>query len=452
MANKARALPEAVFLRRLRTWLALGNAVIVAVLLALVAQWQAGILHSEREDERSRVQGLALSVSQTIAGQMDQVDLGLKSVTQQIQALERQATAPRGAQVNALLADQLRVMPFLEGLMVTDASGTVRYADHPDPDQSINLGARAHFRQARAQPRPAMVISEAVVSLANRGQMIFAVRRLEHADGSFAGVVSAAISPAHFQKVFGALELGDKGSVSLRNDARQILARTAGGQSQDRWFGSTEASPELARAFDSKAASGSFVSTVRQDGIERISAFRRVGDYPFMVIVGEDTNRFLLPWRAQVERIAMLCTLAVAIMAAFSVVLYASIWRATAGRTALERALQRSQAWQQASADSVHIVDANGTIVSASASLADMLGYRPDYLAGHSLSLLTALPLPELLAVDTGTAGAVRKLQTQYRRHDGSLLDVEVYVSTLALGTEPLFYCSARDITHFLSA
>jgi PAS domain S-box-containing protein len=212
-----RAQPQGAFLERLRRWLVLGNGVIAAVLLGLVVQWQADILKSEQDNERSRLQGLALSISQTIAGQMDLVDLGLQSVAQQLQAMEGRTGPVRAEQVNAMLA------------------------------------------------------------------------------------------------------------------------------------------------------------------------------------------------------------------------------------------AQRSQAWAQASQDGVHILDPSGTIVRASASLAGMLGYHPDYLQGRSLSLLSTLALQDLLAHPHGPHGAVRKLQTQYRRLDGSLLAVELYVTTVLFATGPLLYCSARDISRFLT-
>ena len=440
---------ERSFLQRLRTWLVLGNGVIAAVLIGLVVQWQASILHNEQEGERSRVQGFALSISQTIAGQMDQVGLGLQSVIQQLQAMQKNGATLRPEQVNAMLAAQLGIMPLLEGLMVTDAHGRVRYGDKLNPAQVIELGERVHFQQAREQRTPALIISLAVVSLASQRPMLFAVRRVENPDGSFAGIVSAAVNPERFHRIFRAVQLGDKGSISLRNEARQILARVAAGQSQDRWFGSTETSSELARAFDSQATNGSFVSTVRQDGIERLTAFQRLGVYPLMVIVGEGTASYLLPWRAQVERIALLCTLAVLSMAALSVVVYFSIQRETSGRSKLEGALQRSQTWMRASQDGVHILDLDGTFVSASNSLATLLGYHPDYLLGRNLSLVTTQPLQDLLPPESDAPGALHKLQTRYRRLDGSLLDVELYVSRVLFPEGPLLYCSARDITHF---
>ena len=309
MHSEATPQPERGILPRLRTWLVLGNGVIAAVLLGLVVQGQAGILHREREDERSRVLGLARSLSQTIQGEMDLVDMGLQSVTQQLQAMKSKPERLRAEQVNAMVAAQLSLMPFLEGLMITDALGIVRYGDPMDPGQVIDVRERAHFQQARAQHKAALVISEAVVSQSTPHQRVFAARRLEHSDGSFAGIVSGTIRPQRFQRIFSAVELGDKGVISLRNEARQTLARVAGGKSQDTWFGNAETSPELAHAFSSLEASSSFLSTARQDGIERISAFQRVNGYPLAVIVGEGTDSFVLPWRAQVERIALLLSL-----------------------------------------------------------------------------------------------------------------------------------------------
>jgi PAS domain S-box-containing protein len=449
MAYEAPALRERAFLQRLRNGLVLCNVVLVAVLIGLLVQWQASVLHNLREDELGRLQRLAHSISQTIAGEMNLVDLGLKNVTQQLQTMGTNTTPLRADQVNAMLAVQISFMPFLDDLMVTDAQGLVRFGNHLDPSQAIDLHESTYFQQARTQSQPAMLFSEALVSRTEQVQTLFAVRRRGNTDGSFAGIVSAAIEPAHFQHIFSALANSVEVAITLRNDQRQTLARVVNGQSQDQWFGNTETSPELARAFGSDAASGSFLSTARQDGIERLTAFQRVGGYPFIVIVGERTDSFLLPWQSQVERIALLCILVVAIVAALSVLVFFSIKRETSGRSKLESALQESWARMDASQDGVHLLDYSGFIVSASQSLSTLLGYHPDYLQGQPLSLLTALPLQDLLPHDAPRA--VRKLQTQYRKLDGSLLNVELYVSMVLFSTGALLYCSARDISHFIN-
>jgi PAS domain S-box-containing protein len=449
MASKAGASQEHSFSRQLRRWLVLGNLLIAALFVGLVVKWQAGILQGEQENERRQVLALASSISQAIAGQMDQTDLGMQSIILQLQTLQSQAGPPRPQQVNAMLAAQLRIMPALESLVLSDAQGRLRYADHTTALVEQDLQDSSYFQQARAQTQPALIFSEMLLPQGTQGQRLFAVRRLQHADGSFAGILRAAINPAHFQRLFSAMELGANASVSLRNDARQILARVADGKGQERVYGNAETSPELAKAFDSGAASGSFLSTARQDGIERLAAFQRVAGYPFMVIVGQGTDSYLLPWRAQVARIALLCGLAIVIMAALSVLFYFAIQRETGGRRQLEEALLRNQALLQASQDGVHTVAPDGTIVSASPALARLLGYHPDYLQGHCLSLLTTLPLHDLTRVQPGPDG-VRKLLTQYRKLDGSLLDVELYVSTVDFSTGPLLLCSARDVTFFL--
>jgi diguanylate cyclase (GGDEF)-like protein/PAS domain S-box-containing protein len=110
--------------------------------------------------------------------------------------------------------------------------------------------------------------------------------------------------------------------------------------------------------------------------------------------------------------------------------------------------------WNQAllynASDGIHILDENGHLVLASKKFYDMLGYDGAEMTGIHVSKwdrnqnptqLNAILQKNLQLTDAFT------FETQHRRKDGSLIDVEISALPLFLQGKHLLYCSSRDIS-----
>jgi PAS domain S-box-containing protein len=433
--------------RQALVWLVAGNLVIAAVMLALIATWQSALLKSARDNEGDEVHGMALSMSQTIEGQLAQVDLGLRSAMLRLHSISQRAPA-RAAQTNAVLRDQLALMPYLDSLQVADAQGHVHYGTGLDPLHPLNMGDSLHFQRARDSSNGGLVISEPVLMPHQQEYGLVLLRRLEQADGSFAGVITGVINAKLFHHLFSAVALDEAGAISLRTDNFYLVARRAAGQAASGGLGSNQVSAELTRAVAANPQGGNYISATALDKIERINAFQRVGEYPLMVIVGHGTETFMKPWRSQLAQIGLLSALAFAMMVLLSWTVYQSIRREISGRSQLEHALRRSRALLQSSQDAIHVLDTAGTIVSANAALASLLGYHPDYLVGRNQALISDLHLGELVSpvLSGQQVLAAQRMLTRYCKRDGSQVDVELYANRVEFESGALIYCSARAI------
>ena len=116
---------------------------------------------------------------------------------------------------------------------------------------------------------------------------------------------------------------------------------------------------------------------------------------------------------------------------------------------ALERTSARLEALFERSPDMMEIHDANGEIVEANRSLCRELGYDEDELVGMSVPEIDAETDPsnaperwEGLGVDE-----TARVETTYRRADGSEFPVEVHVRRIDVHGEDRFLASTRDIT-----
>ncbi len=123
--------------------------------------------------------------------------------------------------------------------------------------------------------------------------LALASRRLSHADGSFAGIVSAAIDPDYFAGIYRSIRFGANGTVALVHRSRMLLAREP--PSYDS-LGTLLADDALFSTYLPQAAAGVY-ETAASDGVHRLIAYKTVAALPLIVLVGYDIADVLRPWR-----------------------------------------------------------------------------------------------------------------------------------------------------------
>ena len=114
-----------------------------------------------------------------------------------------------------------------------------------------------------------------------------------------------------------------------------------------------------------------------------------------------------------------------------------------------DAARERSELLLNNASDGVHILEPDGRLVTASKSFYKMLGYDAgappqlhvwDWDAQWSQEQLSLHVLPELLQEP-------RTFLAKHRRHDGSILDVEIHSQGIELDGRRVLYASSRDIS-----
>ncbi len=103
----------------------------------------------------------------------------------------------------------------------------------------------------------------------------------------------------------------------------------------------------------------------------------------------------------------------------------------------------------QIASDGLHVLDAHGYLVTMSDSFCAELGYCREELVGQPLSFwdvkFSETSLSErmkgMMALPEHT------FETQHRRKNGQLVDVEIHARGFRVGDESLLFCSSRDIS-----
>ncbi len=159
------------------------------------------------------------------------------------------------------------------------------------------LGDREHFRVHRGNDSKQLFISKPVLGRSSGKWSIQMTRRVNKPDGSFGGVVVISMDPFYFTEFYKELDIGKKASVTLVGNDGIVRARQSG---QDSEIGQDVRKSTLMAqaATDTK---GSFVSSSAVDSFTRIYSFRRMKDYPLIVMVGVDEAEYFEPFYQRVE-------------------------------------------------------------------------------------------------------------------------------------------------------
>jgi PAS domain S-box-containing protein len=115
---------------------------------------------------------------------------------------------------------------------------------------------------------------------------------------------------------------------------------------------------------------------------------------------------------------------------------------------ALKMESEKNSALLHNASDGIHILDSEGNVVVASDSFCDMLGYTQEEIIGLNVADWdTKYSSDKLKSGFKQEHGNGRLIETIYRRKDGTLLDVEINISTMSLDGCAYIFASGRDIT-----
>lgn len=206
-----------------------GVLAILAVLLGnavIMSQFRRAALADARS-ETARLAGVEAGATDRA---LHRVDLAVSELVARLTPAAAGSEAAAGDAARRLvtpaaLAEQLFAMPQLAALDVIGADGSVLVSSGP------TITAPAAWRPGIAALRDHPKLEQFIGALPAGGEetsgaSIYWMRRVNTADGAFAGVVVATLRAAYFENLFAAAGLGGDGAVSLRRDDGTLLAQS----------------------------------------------------------------------------------------------------------------------------------------------------------------------------------------------------------------------------------
>ena len=300
----------------LRPWRFIRLLTVAVVLSNLAALLLGGV---SLYDSHQRAEELARQTTRNLVHVLDEsmarsgrtIDVTLRAVVDELEREERagQSGPARDEFVMAMLARYKNWLPEAEGIRVFDEHGKARWTSRSGPSARISVADREFFKILQADPQRGLFVSRPVVGRLVPGWVIPFVRRFNHPDGSFAGVVSAIVPVATVTEALARPQLGPGGSAILRYEDLSLIARhppVAGPAGQ---VGDSQTSGQFHALMAAGQSSVTYHAPKTSDGPERINSVRRVAGLPFLLVVGMASDDYLQAWRRELVETVCLLTL-----------------------------------------------------------------------------------------------------------------------------------------------
>ncbi|HUD34186.1 MAG TPA: sensor domain-containing diguanylate cyclase, partial [Variovorax sp.] len=269
-------------------------AFVVSICLALVAVNAWLIWKSRAADFRQATvatTNLTRAVSQRMNAMFSEVGHVLDSLAYE---LERADITPAALErLQPVLVNQVATIDQVHGLFVYDAAG--RWIAHSEPVASPNANNadRAYFIHHRDSISRQWHIGTPIVSRSTQVWIIPVSRRIDDADGRFAGVVLATVRLDYVLRLMGEFDIGRQGAIALIQSNGAIMARLP--FAQDDLGKSIVGSPLYAMLSANRAGTTETRSPV--DGVQRMVSYQHLPDHPLVMAVAVAEDDLLRDWR-----------------------------------------------------------------------------------------------------------------------------------------------------------
>ncbi|MFL6693270.1 MAG: hypothetical protein ACJ8GO_09945, partial [Ramlibacter sp.] len=248
--------------------------VTLAVVVALLRERQLTM-----EQARDDAATLAAALEESTARTFDSVDVALVGLA----AYFGERQLPRhDSRVRELMQAHLRHLPTARALFVVGPDGVVQHdTDYPSTPR-VSLADRSYFRAFVQHPSLQHSLSEALQSRSGTGWFVASSRRITRPDGSFGGIVVAAVQLGSVSRLFRKLDLPTGQQMSLLQTDGRLLARYP---PDDANIGRSYAGQVVFTEHLPRARSGVFEASGPPFGYARIVSYRALESQPLVVVL-----------------------------------------------------------------------------------------------------------------------------------------------------------------------
>jgi diguanylate cyclase (GGDEF)-like protein/PAS domain S-box-containing protein len=235
--------------------------------------------------------------------------------------IHRDSTAGRYPTVESV-HDALRHLqqssPVLISIGWTNAAGDLQAHSHEGRPPRSNIADRRQFIAQRDNAAAGLFIATPFRSAATGHWITAASRRLNNADGSFAGIVNAALDPSYFTGTYRSIHLANGGAALLIHRDGAILAREPAVADA---VGKNFSNGPLLSHYLPENDAGSYETTSVVDGTARIVGYRAVAGLPLAVVVSYDRAAVLAPFYEHLNAVWPMAVLLAVVIALGAILL-----------------------------------------------------------------------------------------------------------------------------------
>ncbi|WP_448090552.1 sensor domain-containing diguanylate cyclase [Pseudomonas azerbaijanoccidentalis] len=280
---------------RLKIRSAVTLMVAVCLSMAVIVIWEAW---SSRQyhlhDKEVAMSNLAQTLASQAQASIKQADTLLFTL---VDRLENEGIDEgRINRLQRLLSAQRSELSQIHGLFVYDETGQWIANSNGTEVGVANNSDREYFIFHRDHPDRGPHIGPSIKSRSSGEWIMTVSRRINHPDGSFAGVALATIYLSHFLQLYDSIDIGNNGVINLIADDARIVVRRPFHEAD---IGSSLAKSPLFTQLLPTSSSGTARLKSIIDGVERVTGYRRVEGYPLVVFAALNQDEVLASWRKE---------------------------------------------------------------------------------------------------------------------------------------------------------
>ena len=199
---------------------------------------------------------------------------------------------PSGFDLSRYSRDGVFLDSFFNLIATADENGQTQQIIPPRP--ASNIKDREHFTVHTDRDSENLFISKPVLGRSSGKWSLQFTRRINKPDGRFGGIVVSSLDPGYFTEFYRSVDLGPGSVTALIGTDGIVRARRSGNSSE---IGQNISDSELFKKL-ALASTGTFQATSVVDNTSRIYAYRRLKEYPLIVVVGISKSAVLEEFQA----------------------------------------------------------------------------------------------------------------------------------------------------------
>jgi signal transduction histidine kinase len=257
-------------------------------LLAVAETWRSH-QHATTATERS-IEGFTKLLAEQTESIIQAIDLTLIGMRTALQLAP--GLAPNDPAYRAAMIERLKSLPYVRALFVIGADGFITHdTDYPSTPR-VSLEDRDYFQAHRKDPGLGLHIGRPLKSRSVGVWFLSFSRRLNNPDGSFGGIVVAALEPRYFNRFNNGLSPEKDDLIALVNKDGTLLARTPHHETAV-----GKAYPDIAARIAMLAKVGGVAwCTSPVDGKTRMLGVRSVAGGSILVVAGQARETVYEAW------------------------------------------------------------------------------------------------------------------------------------------------------------
>ena len=370
------------------------------------------------ERGQTSTQNLAHSLIEHAAHTIQSADISMSGIVEFLKY-----STPQPQRFNQYLSNIVEALPQIREMGVIGPDGSWLYSSLPETPRHNNAD-RDYFIYHRDTVGPAMRINAPLNSRLTGRSTIILSKRLSQPDGSFAGVLVAAIDNDYFSSFYSRFDLGPGSAICLIRSDGALLIRWP-----DSGTGTDLSKTELFSSQLKLSSLGYYRTISPFDGGAKYFGYEEAKQYPIVVTVARSENELLSSWRKALRTDALVGGAILSMIVLLAALLS---WQFRF-RIKTERALRERETRYRLLADNIAdiviLLDRNGVLLYVSPSVEPVLGLRGPDLVGRSCFDLVYIEDRERVLSATAQLDAPDSTNTvafRIARADGSIAWIEI--------------------------